>query len=375
MSVTVTPISSKADVQRFIKSQWNFYKGDANFVPPLIMDREKLLNTQKNPFYNHAEMQLFLAQNNGEIVGRIAAIINHNHNKEHNDKIGFFGFFECENNQATANALFDAASAWLRQRGMTDVRGPMNPSINDECAMLIDGFNAPPVILMTYNPPYYPALCDGYGFHKEMDMFAYKLRQENFRSEKMQRLMGMLEQRTKVTIRFMDFKNKENFKRDVVALRKIYDEAWEKNWGAIRFTPEEFDFLAADLKQIAEPSLTLVAEVEGKVVGFALALPDINQCLIHNKRGGILGGVWHLLTKKKQINMCRIVALGVLPEYRRSGIDTILYNHVGNNAKKLNNMDGEASWILENNDMMNRGLQQVMQGERYKTYRIYQKAL
>lgn len=375
MSVTVRPIESKTDVMKFIKSQWNFYKGDPNFVPPLIMDREKLLNKQKNPFYQHAEMQLFLAEENGTVVGRIAAIINHNHNKTHNDKIGFFGFFECVNNQQVANQLFDVACAWLRERGMTDVRGPMNPSINDECSFLVDGFTSPPVMLMAYNPPYYAALAEGYGFHKEMDMYAYYLRQENFRSEKMQRLVGMLEQRSKVKIRQMDFKNKAQFNRDVAALKKIYDEAWEHNWGSIRFTEAEFDFLANDLKQIAEPALALIAEIDGEVIGFGLALPDINQCLIHNKNGGILGGVWHLLTKKKKINLCRIIALGVLPEHRKSGIETILYNYIGTNAQKLNNMNGEASWILETNDMMNRGLQQTMHGERYKTYRIYQKPL
>lgn len=377
MAVSILPINinDAGQVLRFIKSQWNFYKGDKNFVPPMLMDRKKLLNTAKNPFYKHADIQLFVAEKNGQIVGRIGAIINHHHNKAHNDSVGFFGFFECENNQETANALFQVAGTWLKERGMTHVRGPMNPSINDECSLLVDGFDSPPVVLMTYNPPYYIQLIENAGFSGEMDMYAYLLDEENYRSEKMIRLISALRERSKVVIRPLDFKSKEGFKRDVEALHRIYDSAWEDNWGAVKFTKEEFDFLAADLKQIAEPDFTLVAEVNGNIIGFALALPDINQSLIHNKNGGLLGGVWHLLTKKKRINLVRVIALGVLPEYRKSGIETVLYFDIGANARKHNIRYGEASWILANNESMNLGLVQTMKAKRYKTYRVYQKEL
>lgn len=329
---------------------------------------------EKNPFYKHSSMKLFLAEENGAVVGRIGAIINENHNTTYNDSIGFFGFFECADRQDVANALFDAAGAWLKERGMTHVRGPVNPSMNDECGLLVDGFDRPPVVLMTYNPAYYTRLIEQYGFTKEMDMYAYLLKQENYKSEKMVRLLDLVKQRSGVQIRSMNFKDKAQFTRDVQTIKSIYNSAWEKNWGFVKFTDEEFDFLAADLKQIADPDLVLFAEVEGKAVGFCLALPDINQTLIHNKKGGLLGGIWHLLTKKKSINLCRIIVLGLLEEYRRSGMDIVLYAEVGARALKKG-MNGEASWILESNDAMNKAATNTMHGERYKTYRIYQKPL
>ena len=166
MSVSIVTVKSQADIDTFIDAQWLFYKNDPNFVPPLKMDRKKLLNKKVNPFYKHAEMELFLAKRNGAIVGRIGAIVNWNHNKIHNDKVGFFGFFECENNQETADALFEAAGEFLKKHSMTQMRGPVNPSMNDETALLVEGFDSPPVVLMTYNPPYYANLIENAGMQK-----------------------------------------------------------------------------------------------------------------------------------------------------------------------------------------------------------------
>ncbi|MFM8437353.1 MAG: hypothetical protein ACKOAX_02665, partial [Candidatus Kapaibacterium sp.] len=188
MKFTIRPVKSASDKLTFIKSQWNFYKGDPNFVPPIIADRKKLLDTEKNPFYKHSTIQLFLAESDNRIVGRIAAIINDNHNIEHDDKVGFFGFFECVNDQAVANALLDAAGAWLKERGMQQIRGPVNPSMNDEAALLIEGHDSPPQVLMTYNPPYYKSLLENYGMHKVMDLFAYILQNATYQSEKMKRM-------------------------------------------------------------------------------------------------------------------------------------------------------------------------------------------
>lgn len=375
MGINIRAVVSKADVTTFIKCQWNFYQGDRNWVPPLLMDRQKLLDTKKNPFYKHSQMQLFLAEENGKVVGRIGAIINDNHNITHEDKVGFFGFFECINRQDVANALFDTAANWLRERGMSHIRGPVNPSMNDECGLLVEGFDSPPVILMTYNPSYYAALIEAYGFAKEKDLYAYILHNKNYQSEKMKRLVNLVRERTGVKIRSMDFKNKAQFKKDVQTLKDIYNQAWEKNWGFVKFTDEEFDFLAGDLKQIADPNLVLIAELEGKPIGFCLALPDINEALIHNKSGGIIGGLWHLLTKQKKISLVRIIVLGVLKEYRRTGIDTVLYADIADRAHDRGIDKGEASWILEDNEAMNRALTHTMQAERYKNYRMYQKAL
>lgn len=375
MNFEIKPIGAKKDKMRFIKSQWNFYKNDPNWVPPIIADRVKLLDTVKNPFYKHSIIQLFIAESDGKIVGRIAAIINDNHNKTHNDKVGFFGFFECINNQEVANALFDTAGDWLKARGMTVMRGPENPSQNDEVGLLIDGFDMPPVLLMTYNPKYYIDLIDDSGFKKAKDLYAYNLKMEDYRSEKLIRMQNIIRKRYKVTIRDMNFKNKAQFTKDVKTLKEIYNNAWEPNWGFVKMTDAEFDFLAADLKPVAESTLTFIAEIDGKPAGFALALPDINQALIHNKKGSLLGAVWHLLTKKKKITWVRIIVLGVLKEYQKTGIDSVMYYEFFKRGSKMGITNGEASWILEDNEMMNKAATKTMNGELYKTYRLYEREL
>jgi len=371
----IITVSNSSELKRFIKSQFNFYKDDKNFVPPLIMDRLKLLNKDKNPFFKHSKMELFMVEENGNILGRIAAIINDNHNKTHNDKVGFFGFFECENNQETANLLFDEAKKFLSKNGMTEMRGPANPSLNDECGLLIDGFDSPPVILMTYNPKYYINLIENYGLSKVKDLYAYHLVNEEYVSEKLERMQSIVRKRNSLTIRSMNFSNKKQFKLDVATLKYIYNNAWEPNWGFVKMTDEEFDFLANDLKSIADPDYALIAEINGKPAGFALALPDINQCLIHNKNGYLLPGIWHLLTKKKKIDLLRIIVLGILPQYQRTGADAVLYWELGTRGKPKGIKYGEASWILEDNEMMNKGLTTTMLGKVYKTYRLYQKTI
>lgn len=375
MPVSIKIVSSKSDVMRFIQAQWNFYHGDPNFVPPILMDRKKLLDREKNPFYKHSEMEMFLAERDGKVVGRIAAIANYRHNEIHNDKVGFFGFFECEDNKDTAKALLDAAADWLRKKGRSDMRGPVNPSMNDEVGLLVEGFNEPPVVLMTYNPKYYANLLEGYGLEKVKDLYAYRLRHKDYRTEKLSRLTDVIRERYKVTLRNFDFRNKEQFRRDVEDIKRIYNQAWEPNWGFVKLTDEEFDFLVADLKQIANPEFVYIAESEGQTAGFLLALPNINSALIHNKRGSLLGALWCLLTKKKKIDAVRIVVMGVLPEFKNRGLDAYMYNEIGARTERHGMTWGEASWILEDNIEMNKAAVRTMNGERYKTYRIYQKAL
>ncbi len=371
MKFNIIPINDKSGVKRFIKSQWNFYRGDKNFAPPLVYDRMKLLDINKNPFFKHSEIQMWIAESNGEVVGRIAAITNENHNITHNDKVGFFGFFECINNEELACELLNTASNWLKSKGKNVMRGPVNPSLNDECAMLIDGFDEPARILMPYNPKYYPLLMNKCGMEKAKDLYAYKLENKNYISEKMNRLQNIIRTRYKVTIREIDFKNKIQFKKDVQTLKDIYNEAWELNWGFVKMTDEEFDFLAADLKPIANPKVAFIVEVDGKPAGFHLGLPDFNQVLIHNKNGGMIGALWNMMTKKKEISIMRIIVLGMLPQYRGTGIDAVVYYESGKRAHELGMDIGEASWILEDNEMMNRGLTTTMLGKIYKKYRIY----
>lgn len=374
MAVRVRALDA-SDTMPFIKSQWQFYKNDPNWVPPMIMDRKKLLNQQKNPLYKHTQMQLFLAEDGGAVVGRIAAILNGNHLATHADGVGFFGFFESINSQEVANALFAAAEQWLRAKGALYARGPVNPSLNDECGLLVEGFEGPPVVLMTYNPPYYATLIEQAGYAKVKDLYAYWLTSGLYQSEKMMRLIELIKQRNQITFRNVDFKNKAQFTKDVDLIKQMYNSAWQPNWGFVKMTDEEFEFLANDLKQIANPDYVFFVEVKGKPAGFILGLPDINQALIHNKKGGLIGGIWSLLTRKKEINRIRIIVLGVLPEYQRSGADTALYHEIGIRGDKHGITGGEASWILEDNEMMNRGLAHTMQAKQYRTYRLFEKAL
>lgn len=367
---------SRRDRLRFVKAQWQFYRHDRNWVPPLIFDRMKLLDVQRNPFYEHSKLALFLAEERGQPVGRIAAIVNDNHNRTHNDRVGFFGFYESVDSSEVSAALLDAAAEWLSvAHGMMHIRGPVNPSMNDECGLLVEGFDRPPVVLMPYNPPYYGTLLEQWGLQKVMDLYAYLLDEQNYRSEKLEQMIGVVRQRTKVQIRAMNFRDRQQFRRDVATIKELYNSAWEKNWGFVKMTDAEFDYLAADLKQIADPNLILIAEVGGRAVGFGLALPDINECLIHNRSGRLLPGLWHLLTKQRRITLVRIIVLGILEEYRRTGIDAVLYWEIGERAKARGVHWGEASWILETNDPMNRALEHTMRGVRYKTYRLYERAI
>jgi GNAT superfamily N-acetyltransferase len=375
MNIKITPVLTKSDKSRFIKSQWLFYKNDPYWVPPLLMDREKTLNTEKNPFYKHSEIQLFLAESDDKIVGRIAAIVNDNHNATHHDKVGFFGFFECIDNQEVANALFKAAEEWLRKHGMNVMRGPENPSMNDEIGLLIEGFDSSPVLLMTYNPEYYIKLVENAGLDKAKDLYAYQLVHQDYASDKMKRLQNMIRERNNITIREVNFKNKAQFHKDVDTIKEIYNSAWVPNWGFVKWTNEEFDFIAADLKLFVDPRLALIAECNGKIAGFALALPNINESLIHNKSGGTLGALWHMKTKKNKVEYIRIIALGIMPEFQKTGVDSVLYYELGERGHNSGKKFGEASWVLEDNTMMNRGLTVTMNGKLYKKYRLYDKAI
>ena len=369
MSFEIINVSSKKDLLTFIKSQWKFYLDNPNWVPPLIMDRKKLLNISKNPFFKHAEIQLFLAKNKNEVVGRIAAIKNDLHNEHHNDNVGFFGFFECVNEQQVANMLFDAAKQWLKEKGLNAMRGPANPSSNDEYGLLVEGFDDSPRILMTYNPEYYIDLCENYGFVKAKDLFAWKLETEKvLSSEKLKRVAEIAQKRSGLKVSQIDMKN---FKSELDKFKYVYNKAWVPNWGFVPMTDDEINTAAKDLKTLVEPSLVLFGEINGQLVGSALVMLDYNS--IFKEMNGRLFpfGFIKLFTRKKLIKWARIITLGVIPEFQKRGLDSVFYYEIVNRAAKLNIFLGEASWVLEDNEMMNRGLE-VMNAHSYKKYRIYE---
>ncbi len=375
MGVEVEVLRIPRDVLRFIKTQWAFYQNDPLWVPPLILEQKKLLDTRRNPFYQHAEIQLYFARRNGQIVGRIAAITNELHNEIHNDRVGFFGFFESINDPEVSKALINAAAEWLRSRGKDRIRGPVNPSMNDTCGLLVEDFSSPPVVLMPYNPPYYAQLLEAAGLEKVMDLYAYLLEKEQVFNERLERYQGIIRQRYQVTVRPMYFKNKRLFWQDVGIIEEIYNRAWEPNWGFVKLTDAEFKALAKDLKQIADPDLVLIAESKGKVCGCVIALPNVNEALIYNRSGHLLPGIWHLLTKKKRITMIRILILGLLPEFQGKGIDAVLYYEIARRGVAKGYMKAEASWVLENNAPMNLALEKTLRAKRYKTYRMYEAAI
>lgn len=367
-NINITTVSSKKDLMRFIKLPWKIYDGDPNWVPPLIMDRKKILSKEKNPFFKHAEMEMFLAEKNGELVGRIAAIKNDLHNKYHNDNAGFFGFFECINDQEVANALFDAAKGWLKTKGLGMMRGPANPSSNDEWGMLLDGFDDPPRLLMTYNPKYYLDLCDNYGLKKEKDLYAYKLEnQKVMSSEKLKRVAELAAKRAGLEVTALNMKE---FKKELEKVKYVYNKAWAPNWGFVPLTDEELDAMAKDLKPLAEPSLVIFGTIKDQLVGFALVMLDYNQ--VFKEMNGRLFpfGFIKMFTQKKKITWSRIITLGIIPEFQKKGLDAAFYYEIVQRAHAIGIDLGEASWILEDNEMMNRGAQ-VMNGDLYKKYRVY----
>jgi GNAT superfamily N-acetyltransferase len=370
-ATTVRPVKSKSDEKRFIKFQWEPYRGNPYWVPPLLMDRRKLIDRKGNPFYKHASMELFLAERDGKIVGRIGAIVNDNHNKEHAENIGFFGFFESVDDQVVANALFDAAGKWLKGKGVTAMRGPASPSVNDEYGLLINGFDRVPAVLMTYNPAYYPSLVENYGFKKAQDLFAYYIHKDKVFNEKFRRISDTVLKRESLRIRPLDMKR---YDEEVALIRDLYARGWSKNWGEVPMTEDEFNYVAKDLKAVVDPRIVIVAESKGKPVGFGMTLPDLNQVLIHNKHGWLIPGIIRILLFKKKIDRVRIVILGVLPEYGNTGIGAALFYETGRRCVESGYPHGEASWVNEDNLMMNRGAE-LMQGTIDKKYRIYEMPL
>ncbi len=369
-NITVKPVTNKKQFNQFIKFPWKIYKNDPNWVPPLLMEKKEILNKEKNPFFKEADMEMFLAEKDGELVGRIAAIKNDTHNRIHEENIGFFGFFESINDQEVANQLLSTAEKWLKNKGLTAMRGPANPSSNDEYALLIEGFDDPPRLMMTYNPKYYMDLLDNYGLKKIKDLLAYRIdNSKMLSSEKLVRVAEYAKKRAGLKIRSVDMKN---FKKELELVKYVYNKAWAPNWGFVPMTEDEIDALAKNLKPLIQPEIVIFGEIDGKVVGFALGMLDYNEIFI-NMNGRLLPfGFIKLFTQKKKISWARIITLGLIPEYQKKGLDAVFYYEIAKRAEKIGILKGEASWILEDNEMMTRGAK-AMNGEVYKKYRVYQK--
>lgn len=371
MPLELVPVADARGRKAFLHFPWRIYRGDPNWVPPLLHDVGRLVDPAVHPFHRHAETAHWLAVRDGEPVGRIAACVNRLHNETHGEKTGFFGFFESVDDPAVAKALLDAAAGWTRERGMERLRGPASYSTNEECGLLVEGFDRPPVFMMAYNPRYYVPLVEGQGFAKAMDLLAYDIDAADLNLRGMERVAERAKRNLNATVRTVDM---SRFREEVDLVRRIYNEAWSKNWGFVPMTPEEFDFAAADFKAIVDPRLLVFVHVGERPVGFALSVPDMNLVLKHlNGRlfpFGFLKFLWH----KRNIHSLRVIMLGVVPDLLTSGLAQILFYETITRGVNNGYPHAEISWVLECNDRMAHAATRLG-GKLYKRYRMYDRAL
>lgn len=368
-SISIEPVSTKAQQKTFVKFAWDLYRGDPNWIPPLVMNIRELLNYKRHAFYDDAEIQTFLAIRGGKTVGRIAAIIDRAHNRCHKEERGMFGFFESVDDQDVANALFDAAKHWFAERNIFLMRGPANPSQNYEWGLLVEGFHSPPTFMMTYNKPYYGTLIESYGFFKSQDMYAF-VGHVDMLKEIDPKLMFIAEEARKrfnVQVRRLD---KKNFTRDIESFLEIYNAALPGQWGFTPMSDGELRGIAGGLKHLIVPEMTTIAEVDGRPVGVVFGLLDYNP-IIKKIDGRLFPfGFLRLLLGRRKITKIRLISTNVIPEYQRWGLGLVLLNRLRPDALKWGVQEAEFSWVLESNKL-SRGTLERGGSKRDKTYRIY----
>jgi hypothetical protein len=359
------------DTKAFITFPWRVYAGDQHWVPPLLMERKAALNPRKNPFFQHAQVQLFLARRGRDLVGRIAAVINTAHDQYHHEHAGFFGLFECLPDAEAATALSHAAETWVRERGATFLRGPVNLSTNElDCGLLVEGFDQPPIFHSAYNPPYYAALIEACGYEKCQDLLAFFRSYDPPPPPRLQQAMARLQERRKVTLRPI---NMRHFKTEVARITAIYNDAWSDNWGFVPITDAEAQHMATELRLAVIPELTLLAEINGEPVGCFVAIPDLNQIFRHLRGHLRPWGLLRFLYQRRRIDTVRVAMMGVKKRYRRLGIDLLLYAEAWKQAPSRGVRHGELGWILEDNYLMVRALGEL-EAQPYKRYHLYQKS-
>ena len=371
--VVVRPVASWRDRRRFQRLPWSIYAGDHNWVPPILAQERELLGWGHHPFFDNAEIVTLLAEREGRAVGRLAVLINHVHNHKYNEQRGFFGFFECIDDAAVAGGLFEAGQDWLRQRGMTAVRGPVNPSLNYTCGLLVDGFDRPPCFLMTYNPPYYAALLESCGFAKSQDMYAYEMdtgRLAALTAKYKPAVLAALES-SKLVIRPFD---PGKYQQQTETYLDIYNRSLEGTWGFTPLQPREARHIAGELRHVIVPELAVFAEIGGQTIGAVLALLDYNQIL--RKLNGRLFpfGFIRLLTGRRKITAARVMAITMVPSYQSAGFGIVLLDNLVGAVAKWGIERYEFSWVLESN-VRSRGTLERAETKITNTYRIYDKAL
>lgn len=372
-TIVVSPVQSWRDRRRFQRLTWSIYADDPNWVPPILSQERQLLGWGHHPFYDHAEIATLLAQRHGQAVGRLAVLMNRVHNDKYHDHLGFFGFFECVNDPVVAQALFDAGQAWLRQRGMTAIRGPVNPSLNYTCGLLVDGFHRPPRFLMTYNPPYYTALLESCGLAKSQDLYAYEADPAIVAAVTARYKPAVLASldRSQVVIRQLD---PANYQKEIATYLDIYNRSLEGTWGFTPLQPREASHIAAELQHIIVPRFAVFGELDGQTVGAMLVLLDYNQIL--RKLNGHLFpfGIIRLLLGRRHITVARLMAVTMIPGYQSSGLGLVLLDNMVEAAAEWGITNYEFSWVLESN-ARSRGSLERAGTKITSTYRMYDKAL
>jgi hypothetical protein len=364
----------RAGIARFLEVPFAIYQLDPHWVAPILSDRAKVFGDE-NPFFAHARMTMWVAVRDGRDVGCIAVIIDDHHNERYREATAFFGFFEAVNDPAVSRLLFDAVRNFARQVGMQRILGPMNPSINEECGLLVEGFDSPPVLMMTYNPPYYVSLVEDAGLRGCKDLFAYHVDLDDSRLGRLDRLAARaLDRLTDVTIRPV---KKASLARDLAKIQEVYNAAWDENWGHVPMTAAEVEFMAERLKPLLDENLVLLAETEEQPVSFIIALPDFNEAL-GKLRGRLLSPRLLLalpyLVGLRRPRIVRVMAMGIKPEYRKRGLDAALFGGCLRASLRAGFVAAELSWVLDDNILMLR-VGEMFGGTRYKTYRLYEGAV
>lgn len=372
MPLTVERVESSRQKREYIKLPFQVNRNDPNWVPALFMDARNSLDRKRHPFHEHADTEFFLARDgSGRAVGRVCAIVNHAFVRYHGEKTGHFGFFETFRNQEAATALLNAASDWVRARGMERIQGPFNFSTNETCGCLVEGFQTPPMIMMPHNPPWYEELILGAGFHKEMDLLAYWAEKDVHNFDRLARVADLVRSRENVTLRPLNMKR---FREDLRIVMDIYRECWCENWGFVPITSREFDGLAHEMKMMLVPSMAPVVEFDGVPVAFGVALPDANMGIA---RGGgrLLPTILALKVPpfKVRIDRVRVMLMGVKKEFRGRGLEALIVDSMVRESHRLGMARGELSWVLENNIPMRAILEKEIKADVYKRYRIFQK--
>jgi hypothetical protein len=370
--VEVVPVKDGRTLREFIRLPWKIYRNDRFWVPPLLLDMKKLLDRKEHPFFKHSSADFYLARRNGEWVGRIAAILNNNHNAFHGERTAFFGFFESADDREAAGALLDRAAQWARERGMAELRGPMNYSTNETVGLLVEGFDSDPCIMMTHNPRYYAGLIESAGFEKAMDLYAWWMTTEKGLNAKIARVGAKVLKDENIRVRSINMKR---FWEEVEIIKQIYNDAWSRNWGFVPMTDEEFRNMAKELKPAVDPRILLIAEKDGEPAAFSLALPDFNRAL--KKVNGRLFpfGLPILLYQARRIHYARVLALGIRKKYQNwNGLGAALYYESFRRGVAAGYLGSEFSWTLETNKLINRSVA-LFGAEIYKRYRIYKKAI